>query len=163
MKNYLMALSVLAFLIMGHPLNQFSTYSHVETKAGCLDEEAINYCLDCSTEGGECLYDNESSYRCEEPLVRWKKRWNPRSEWNDEFVVFTIERCWVEWEITLYDFLGKEVWLSFDPTDKWSGMTAKNDYVEAGTYLLSIKAETRGGTKKLDILTEVEIFYEDDK
>ena len=62
--------------------------------------------------------------------------------------------------MTIYDYWGKEIWLSFNPSDKWSGLTSKNDYVEAGTYLLSIKAKTRGMTKQTDILTEVEIFYD---
>ena len=62
-------------------------------------------------------------------------------------------------EITLYDFWEKKC--GYPTTQPTSEGMMPNDYVEAGTcYRLS---RTRGGTKKLDILTEVEIFYEDDK
>ena len=59
----------------------------------------------------------------------------------DDFVVFTYSRCWEEWEVTIYDYWGKEIWLSFNPSDKWSGLTSKNDYVEAGTYLIVDKGQ----------------------
>lgn len=130
-------------------------------KRGCLDEYATNYCMECLEEGGTCLYDNEYSRDCEDPLLKWKKRWNPRSQWKDDFRIFTYSDCWQEYEVNIYDFSGKTIWTSFDPKDKWSALTSENDYVDAGTYFLSIKAETRGETKRVDILSEFEIFYED--
>ena len=156
-------LNLVTFVICFFMLQYDYTSSTEDNKKGCLDESAINYCLECITTSGNCLYDNEPSYRCEEPLVRWKKRWSPLAEFQDRFVVFTISRCWSEWEVTIYDFKGNEIWFSYDPTDEWDGKTLNGAYVEAGTYLLSIKSETRGKTKKIDILTELEIFFDSSK
>lgn len=156
MRNYFLLLSTLAFLVVGSPLNQFNPYSYAPTKGGCLDESAINYCLDCTTQEGTCLIDNELSKKCEDTIVKWKKKWNPQAEFSSEFAVFTYAECWDFWEVTIYDSFGNIIWQSNTPNEAWSGMT-KDGYYEAGEYYLSIVGSTRGMTKTIDILDDFDL------
>ncbi len=153
MKNFLTLLSVFAVMVIGHPWNRYSTTTNVEVLAGCLDEDAINYCFECITEAGECLYDNESSRRCEDPIVKWKGRWKPTAEFESQFAVFTYEECWDEWEVTIFDSLGMVLWQSNTPNEKWSGRNGSK-YVDEGEYYISIYGRTRGATKVIDILDD---------
>jgi hypothetical protein len=74
--------------------------------------------------------------------------------------VFTLTKCWDSWEVRIYDFVGNEIWRSYEPNEVWS-VQNNGEYVEAGEYYLSIKAETQGLTKKIDILADIEIYYND--
>ena len=158
MKNILLSLFFLGFVWAVSPENPIFQSDNIVNKGGCLDEDAINYCFDCNQNLGTCLYDNETSRICEDARIAWKKRWKPDSEYSTKFQVSTYTQCWLDWEVTIYDRLGNELWLSLDPNDSWSGIT-NGDYVQAGEYYLSIQGQTRGGTKTIDIVSEFDEFY----
>lgn len=160
MRNTIISLLLLFFVQGTLPLDEYHKLKVASQKVGCLDEYAVNYCYDCDVEGGQCLYDNQYEHRCEDPYVKWPRRYTPIKEFKDVFRVFTLTSCWDYWEVRIYDFVGNEIWRSYEPNEVWSVQT-NGEYVEAGEYYLSIKAETQGSTKKIDILADIEIYYND--
>ena len=158
MRNLLLGVLFSIFLFLGSPYNSYDESISVELKAGCTDESAINYCFDCSKQEGTCLIDNEFSSRCEDPIVKWKKKWYPESEFSSRYAVFTYEDCWDSWEVTIYDSLGVILWQSNTPNEAWSGMS-QGKYYEGGEYYLSIIGDTRGMTKSIDVLTEFDLIF----
>ena len=158
MRNTLISFMLMLFAYGSIPPDEHQEFLYQTVKKGCLDEYAVNYCYDCSEEGGMCLYDSQYSKRCEDPYVKWKTKYTPIKEFTDKFSVFTLSDCWQEWEVVIYDFSGNEIWRSYEPNEEWS-VQMNGEYVEAGEYFMSIKCTTIGETKTLDILTEFEIYY----
>lgn len=160
MRNVLISVAAALLLTLTSPLNPFQNF-YDPVKEGCLDEEAINYCYDCNVKGGSCLYDNELSRRCEDTIVKWKRRWRADGEWATTWRITTYEECWQEWRVSIYNELGDELWTSDDPNDEWDG-TIGGEKIEAGEYYVSIEGKTRGMTKIIDILTEIKVILSQD-
>jgi len=124
---------------------------------GCLDEDALNYCMECTIEG-DCDYAPDNGIECNDPMIYVPNTFTPNGDMVNEFwKPVTRNECWWRWECRVYNRWGTLVWISYDPADKWLG-NRLDAFVPDGVYVWSIKATTYQSTKAVDIKGHVTIF-----
>lgn len=124
---------------------------------GCLDEDALNYCMECTIEG-DCDYAPDNGLECSDPMIYVPNTFTPNGDMVNEFwKPVTRNECWWRWECRVYNRWGTLVWISYDPADKWLG-NRLDAFVPDGVYVWSIKATTYQSTKAVDIKGHVTIF-----
>jgi len=161
MRQVLTTTITFFILLLGVGENPVQEIINAQEKAGCKDPYALNYCHTCTISGGVCFYDTEFKKSCEDPSIHWKSKYNPLNEHKYSYTIVTFEDCWEYWDVNIYDSLGATIWFSDVPNDDWYGKDFRGNYLPTGVYFMTIKGETRGNTKQVDILTEIEIYYDE--
>ncbi len=124
---------------------------------GCLDDEALNYCEECTVEG-ECEYLPEEGENCNDPLIYTSNTFTPNGDGlNDYWKPVTRNECWWRWECRIFNRWGTLVWVSYDPQDKWLG-NRLGYFVPDGVYVYTIKATTFQSTKAVSINGQISVF-----
>ena len=94
---------------------------------------------------------------CEDPCIHVPNTFTPNNDGiNDRWRPITLSKCWMDWEVQVYNRWGGVVWLSFDPEDWWLG--GDDSYVPDGVYTWKIRARTYRATKAVEMVGHVTIF-----
>lgn len=127
---------------------------------GCMDEEALNYCSEC-TVPGECIYepdDGGSGSDCNDPAIYTPNTFTPNNDGlNDYWRPITAYDCWDEWEVRVYNRWGTLVWVTYDPRGRWLGERL-DAFVPDGVYTYTIKGRTWQSQKVVSMAGHITVF-----
>ena len=94
---------------------------------------------------------------CMDPCIHVPNTFTPNNDGiNDRWRPITLSKCWLDWEVEVYNRWGGVVWWSYDPEDWWLG--GDDSYVPDGVYTWKIRAKTYGSTKTVSMVGHVTIF-----
>ena len=94
---------------------------------------------------------------CEDPCIHVPNTFTPNNDGiNDRWRPITMSKCWMDWEVQVYNRWGEVVWWSLDPEDWWLG--GDKSYVSDGVYTWKITGTTFRSTKVVSMVGHVTIF-----
>ena len=94
---------------------------------------------------------------CEDPCIHVPNTFTPNNDGvNDRWRPITLSKCWMDWEVQVYNRWGNRVWFSVDPEDWWLG--GDDSYVSDGVYTWVIRGTTFRSTKVVKLTGHVTIF-----
>lgn len=94
---------------------------------------------------------------CEDPCIHVPNTFTPNNDGiNDYWRAITLSKCWMNWELQVYNRWGQMVWLSGDPEEKWLG--GDESYVSDGVYSWVIRGTTYRSTKVVRLTGHVTVF-----
>ncbi len=94
---------------------------------------------------------------CEDPCIHVPNVFTPNNDGaNDSWKPITLSKCWMEWEVQVFNRWGGVVWWSVDPSERWFG--GDTSYVPAGVYTWIIRGTTYRSTKVVKLTGHVTIF-----